>query len=243
MDFPLYSRVLWRFRFLVAVGVALAAALAVLSYAEVGRDGLRPRQPELWSSTTRVGVTQSGFPWGRLLAESAEPRTGSGGIPVADPNRLNTLAVLYAELATSDDVRRRLLEDGPLRGKITAAPVVVGDSRVMLPLVDVTAIATTRRGARVLAQRAANALMAHIRAEQAANRVPRADRVVLEQVFQPRPARLYQPRSKTLPILIFVVVLFATVAVAFLLENLRPRRPAEDAAALEPDVAEARRTA
>lgn len=237
MDFRLYARVLWRFKLLVAVGLVLAAALAALSVAEIRDGGVRYRQAELFSSTTRVGVTQSGFPWGRLLAEEAATGARRTNIPVADPNRLNTLAVLYAELAASDAVRRRLLEDGPLRGKIVATPVVVGDSRVMLPLVDITAVAASRGGARRLAQRAAEALMMHIRAEQQANRVPEADRVVLEQIFQPRPARLFQPRSKTMPVVIFLAILLATAAAAFLLENLRPRPPE----AVEPPAAEAER--
>ena len=41
--------------------------------------------------------------------------------------------------------------------------------------------------------------------------------------------RLIAPRSKTMPIVIFLAVMFATMSLVFVLENLRPR-PAEDAA-------------
>ena len=52
--------------------------------------------------------------------------------------------------------------------------------------------------------------------------------MVLEQVLRPRNAEIFQPRSKTMPIVIFLAVMFATVGLAFLLENLRPRaRPGE----------------
>ena len=65
MDFQLYGRVIWRFRLLVVVGFLVASAFAVLSVARVSSDGVSYRQQELWSSTTRLGVTQVGFPWGR----------------------------------------------------------------------------------------------------------------------------------------------------------------------------------
>ena len=40
--------------------------------------------------------------------------------------------------------------------------------------------------------------------------------------MRPRGAEIFQPRSKTMPIVIFLAVMFATVGLAFLLENLRP---------------------
>ena len=75
---------------------------------KLGPDGITNRQSEEWSSTTRLGVTQNGFPWGRLLAQdlTASETVERLGIPIADPNRLTALAVLYAELATSDPVSR-----------------------------------------------------------------------------------------------------------------------------------------
>lgn len=233
MDFRLYTRVLWRFRLLVAAGTLVALLLAGLSVFKLENGGLAYRQSELWSHTTRLGVTQSGFPWGRLLAENAGERPRSADIPITDPNRLNTLAVLYAELATSDAVRGLLLADGPLGGKITATPVVVGENRVMLPLVDVTAVATSPGRARRLAVRAATALQTYIAEEQRANGVPRADRVVVEAVTTSKPPRIFQPRSTTLPMVILLAVLFATVATAFLLENIRPR-PRDEAEPAEP---------
>ena len=242
MDFRLYSHVLWRFRRVVVVGFVLAVALAALSFAQVGKGGITYRDVALWSSTTRIGVTQKGFPWGRLLAEGQTPGEASRslGIPLADPNRLNTLAVLYAELATSDPVRAMMRLDGAIPlcdretgtgagleasgrcGKIVATPVVVGDSRVALPLVDLMAIAPSPTSAVDLAQRSADAVGSYIREQQRANRVPAADRVVVQQLVRPKPPKIFQPRRKTMPIVVFLAVMFATVGLAFLLENLKP---------------------
>lgn len=225
MDFRLYASVLWRFRLLVVLGTVLAVALATLSMVSVSGEGLAFRQSELWSSTTRLGVTQRGFPEGRLFAGGGTPEGEARlGIPVADPNRFNTLAVLYAELATSDPVRRQMRRDGgPIRGKIIATPVVVGENRVMLPFVDVVAIATSPRGAVELAQRNATALISYLERQQVVNDVPTGDRVVVEQLVRPRPPQIFRPRSKTMPIVVFLATMLATIGLAFLLENLRPR--------------------
>ena len=238
MDLRLFASVLWRFRLLVALGAVLAVALASLAMVSVTTHGIKYRQAELWSSTTRLGVTQRGFPEGRLFAGSATPEDAARlGIPVADPNRFNTLAVLYAELATSDPVRRLMRQEGPINGTIVATPVVVGENRVMLPFMDVVAIATTPRGAVRLAQRTASALTTFIERQQLANDVPTADRVVVEQIVRPKAPEVFQPRSKTMPIVVFLAVMLATVGLAFLLENMRPRGPGLDQSA-EPEFQE-----
>jgi hypothetical protein len=233
VDFALYARVLWRFKLLVAFGVVLASSLAILSFLRVGPDGLTYRQSELWSSSTRLIVTQQGFPWGRLLAQDpslSENAARSLGIPLADPNRLNNLTILYAELATADPVRRLMRRDGPIRGEVIATPVVVQEGRYTLPLIDLIAISTSPRGAVTLAQRSARAFETYLTEQQRLNKVPADDRVVVQQVMRPRGAEIYQPRSKTLPIVIFMAVMFAVVGLAFLLENLRPRRPGDPVA-------------
>jgi hypothetical protein len=89
VDFQLYARVLWRFRLLFVPGLLLACTLALLSVARVSLDGLEYRQTELWSSSTRLIVTQQGFPWGRLLAQdpSLSEDAARNRIPLADPAR------------------------------------------------------------------------------------------------------------------------------------------------------------
>jgi hypothetical protein len=232
VDFQLYARVLWRFKLLFLLGLLLALALATLSLVRVSADGLRYRQNELWTSSTRLLVTQQGFPWGRLLAQdpSLNPQAEAQrlGIPLADPNRLNTLTILYAELATSDTVLRQMRRDGPIIGKVIATPVVVQEGRYNLPLIDLVAISTSPRGAMSLSLRSATAFQTYLTQQQKANNVPEKDRVVVQQVMRPRRAEIFQPRSKTMPLVIFLAVMFATVGLAFLLENLRPRaRPGE----------------
>lgn len=233
MDFKLYARVLWRFRLLVVAGLVLALALALLSTVRVSREGMTYRDSELWSSSLRLLVTQSGFPEGRLYAQKPvkpgeEPTTeerpsAEADVPVADPNRFNSLAILYAELAASDPVRQVMRRDGPVRGKVVATALRDERSGTLLPLIELAAISTSPPAAIALAMRGANALNTFLQEQQRANNVPAADRVVVQTIVQPRGALLFQPRSKTMPIVIFLVVMFAIVGLAFLLENLKPQ--------------------
>jgi hypothetical protein len=243
MDFRLYARVLWRFRIIVAAGFALAVILAVLSIVRVGPHGVSYRQSQLWSTTMRLLVTQKGFPEGRLYAQdpsgtpsSPADQAAKLGIPVADPGRFNTLAILYAELATSDPVRRLMRQDGPIAGRFAATALRDEASGVLLPLIDLTAIAKSPRAAVGLAARNAAALDRYVAGQQQANKVPVSDRVVVWTIVQPKKPQVFQPRSKTMAIVVLLAVMLATIGLAFVLENLRPRvRSVADAAArLEP---------
>ena len=248
MDLQLYARVLWRFKVIVLLGLVLALMLALFSAVRIGRDGATYRNTELWSSTIRLLVTQSGFPEGRLYSQE-QPELGEDpatvvpsasrlGIPVVDPGRFNQLAILYAELATSDPVRQLTRRQGPIRGQIIARPLRDLESGTLLPLIDVMAISTSPRGAMLLAARASNALSTFLEAQQRANNVPKADRVVVQTVVQPKGALLFRPRSKTMPIVVFLVVMFAVVGLAFLLESVKPRAQEAPVASREPDLGE-----
>jgi hypothetical protein len=237
----MYAGVLWRFRVIVAAGLAFALLLAFLSVVRVSSHGLAYRHSELWSTTMQLLVTQRGAPEVRLYAQEptqpGQPTPSGGdqanrlGIPIADPARFNSLAILYAEFATSDPVRRLALRGTPIPGQILATALRDSDSGVSLPLIDLSAISTSRAKAVELARRSASALDTYVSALQKANNVPVSDRVVLRTIVEPKAPSVYQPRSKTMAIVVFLAVMLATFGIAFLLENLRPRVRAVDEAA------------
>jgi heme O synthase-like polyprenyltransferase len=94
----------------------------------------------------------------------------------------------------------------------------------MLPLIDVTAIAPTPTKAVALAKRSAGALETYVERQQRMNHVPTSDRVIVQEVVSPKKVHVYRARSKTMPVVVFLGVMFAFIGLAFLLENLRPRR-------------------
>jgi hypothetical protein len=219
VDLPLFLRVLSRFRLLVAIGFLLATTLALLSYVKIDFDNglkLSYRGSELWESNARVLVTPPGFKWG-----ATNPGVEAGEVE----GRLPTLTALYSSFVTSDQVRAIMLrEGGPIRGVIYASPLPAnpnGDGT--LPVVNITADGFTKLDSIKIANRAAAALRTYVMDEQEAAGIAFRQRIELKPMNTGFSPRLLEPRSKTMPIVIFLAVMFATMSLAFVLENLRPR--------------------
>jgi hypothetical protein len=236
VDLPLYLRVLWRFRVLVALGVVIAIALALLATVRVGATSpyLSYRQGQTFSSEARVFVTQQGFPWGYaapptvVAGTPADPAAAAkllGSKQFADPTRFPSLAVLYAYLAMSDPVKRIMLRHGPVLGSVIASPVVSTQSGygTTLPLVAISGTGSTPRDAVLLTIRATNAFKAFLQEQQARNGIPAQNRVLLTVITKADPPFLVKGRSKTLPVVVFVTALLGVVGLVFMLENMRPR--------------------
>ena len=257
MDLELYFRVLWRFRVAVLIGLSLALGLMFLSTIRVSFEGGTPkfeyRETEQWASDVRLLVTQPGFPLGRSILDDVVPvNPGEGAAPTAtpddeappdfvprygDPSRFSNLAVIYAHLATSDEVLRLAHPRGRIPGVVTASAMINQDSGGILPILLIRGTATTRQAAVGLAERAGAALRAYIQRQEAENRISPDRRVDLEYINHAQPPMLMMPRSKTRPMFTFLAVLIATVGLVFVLENLRPRvrpRVAEEPTALTP---------
>jgi capsular polysaccharide biosynthesis protein len=252
MDLRLMARVLGRFKVLVLVGFALAASLAFLAYAAPSFGGgfkLKYRSTESWSSYMQLLVTQRGFTWGSTLAHSNEnsdveaERTAEG--------RLVTLATIYSKLAVADEVKAIVKSRTPIRGLWDASPVQAArDSDEYLPIITISAYAPTAQKSRDLANIVGSSLKDYIERQQAAAQPPiqAHDRVQLHVLARGGHTVLASPRSKTLPVVIFVTLMGAVIFLAFVLENIRPRRvdrsttsspsdvPREAAPVLLPDV-------
>jgi hypothetical protein len=235
MDLQLASRVLWRFKWLVIGGMILGVVLAVLSFVRVdvnGHPAISYRKHETWAATSRVLVAQPGFRLGNSLTGPATPAdTTDAATQAAAEARLPSLATLYATFVTGDAVNQILKRSCPIKGKITAASIPGGPSNSqVLPIVSITATGTSPTAAASLSNRAAAALATWVDSQQAANGVPRNSRILLRGLNRagedPNTLELIGPRSKTLPVVVFLAVAFAAIGLAFLLENLRPRRRA-----------------
>ncbi len=250
MDLRLFGRVLWRFRVLVLVGFILAIGLSALTVLKIGPNGLTYRDARLWSADMQLEVTQAGCPICRLYATRSSTTPGEPGAPIepkapiVDPTRFATLALYYANEMTTDPVRQLARRGDGVTGKLIATARRDDQSGTLLPYIDVTSISTSAKGAMTYAERSADALNAYIREQQRLNHVPVSDRAIVQKVVHPHGANVYRSRPKTLPLVVFFAVMFATIGLAFVLENARPRIREEDPER-KPDIrqASARRTA
>ena len=226
MDLALYGRTLWRHRGIVALGVILAAVLAFLAVAKVDlRNGsVSYRSSEVWQNSAKLLLTQRGFPEGR----SVFPVTGqSTKTPTyADPGRFVGLTDFYAQIVTSDAIRRQMLAAGPIDGTVQAA-AQLGATNNPTPIVNIFGSSDTPAKATALARRATNALLAYVATQQARARVPKSQRVNLQVLRSSDSPLLVEGRRKTLPVIVFLAVLTMTVALAFVLENVGRRSALE----------------
>jgi hypothetical protein len=242
MDLRLFGRVLWRFRQIVIIGFLFAVLLASFSYVKVsfGSNGisLHYRSNALWASYTRLFVTQPGFKWGSSVvnprSRSAENQASILGVQSASETRLSSLATIYANLVHSDEVLALMRQRGPVHGIVEAAalPIIQGSESV-LPMISIAGIAPTKEQSRALSANAAHSLRRFISRQQAASGIAPSERIVLQVINKAGGTKLYAPRKKTLPIVVFLTVMLAVIAVTFILENLRPQIRA---AAAEPPV-------
>jgi hypothetical protein len=230
------------------LGTILAITLSFLSYFTVSfdRQSISPRKQELWRAESTIFLTQPGFPAGRTEQPLVLRKIGGEVTPVpkyAEPGRFAGLAALYARLANSDRVRQRTARDhGPLKGDYVAAPVADTTYGAASPLPMITMIGTgpTGRDALQVTAGATETFLAYFAEEQDAAEIPVNQRVQLRIVNAAGKIVLLDPRKKTLPIVVFLSAIFATIALAFVLDNARPSRrilaTAGDEDAGSPDV-------
>ena len=229
MDLSLYGRVIWRFKWLVAFGLILAIALAVLSVARISSHGLSYRKPEIWQSSTTVLLTQHGFPWGRAVV----PPVANGA--TGGPGWLSGLTELYATFANSDQVKTLMIRDGASANwTLSASPVIPSGSSSALPVIALAGLAYTPQGAVRATLVGRTAFLQYVKSQQASAAIPKNERVDLQVLENATPPVVVQPRKKTLPIVIFLAVISASIGLAFILENARPRAKPVTLAAPEP---------
>lgn len=225
MDLSLFLRVVWSRKWIMAAGLVLAIGLAFLSFVRVDLQGpshFKYRQSQQYASYTTLFVTQNGFPWGTLGTTTAGG--GSGSTHATDPSRFISLALIYSQLIPSDDVRRIMLRHGPIDGTIEAAALTdPSNSNDALPLISIAGLADSPGASTRLVQRATSAFLTFLRNQQANAGTPPSQRVVVQVIKRPGSPKLLQARSTTLPIVVLATMVLATIALCFILENLRPR--------------------
>lgn len=226
MDLQLYGQVVWRHRWLLAIGLMAAVALAALSVVHVEVKDYRPtfsyRQPEVWQATTRLMLTSPSFPMGRteFLGE------GDSGV-FSDPEHLSSLTSFYAQLAENDAVQSEVLSGRSEAATLAATPVIDPTTQDPAPFLDILGLAETPLSAARISLRGAVVFTEYISQRQVDAGIPENDRVLLQIVRRPlglKGPELVQARKKTTPAFVFLAVLTATFGLIFVVDNARARR-------------------
>jgi hypothetical protein len=245
MDLSLLARVLWRFKWVTVTGFVLACFLALMSTARIsfagGTPKLKFRNPVIYSSQARLLVTQAGFPWGRVvlpgLDSSGAPSSSSSSSTYADPSRFSDLAGFYSALVNGDQIQRQVVHP-KLQQALAAQAEVDPESNSVLPIVDFTSLAPSPQSAVQVAAAGMAALRTLVATQQTQAAIPHDQRVLLETLEQPTKAKVAVPHKKTVPIVVFMTIILATIGLVLALENLRPLPQARGDVALVAPVEE-----
>lgn len=230
MDIKLFVAVIKRFKRLVLGGLVLAIVLAVFSYGTPGMRGGKPtviaRGAETWESQAELLITQASDPYGRAVEEYTGGTGGTPAAPVGDQSYMSNLGPIYAAIADGTTVQRELAKADPGGGSLNATQVINTATSFAEPFIDLTATSTSGPAAARLAQTASSILINYVTHQQAAAGIAPSDRVELQVVENGEPPQMTNGPSKSLPMLVFVAVLGAAIALAFMRENADPRTAA-----------------
>jgi hypothetical protein len=236
--------VIWRGRVIIAIGLVVATLMATFALFKVSDGGLSYRKPETWASSTKLLITQPGFPWGRSVLPSTadgQSQTTTAGqdsaaptgrdqkgreVTFADPSRFAYLAWIYSHFLMGDEVRTTIPHK-PAGMEILADPLTAGGnlSAATLPLIGLLTRANTKTDAVRLNADVTSALENYLREQQDATKTPTSDRVVVSTVDRAEPV-LVKGHSPDLGVIAFLMVMAASVGVIYLRENIRMGRRA-----------------
>lgn len=236
MDLRRHLEVLTRFKALIACGVLAGAVFAMLTTFRVSWDG-RPsvdwRKPAVYQSDSVLFVTQRGFPWGRANLPTADSEAAGGAAQdpnlsqspdqnFADPSRFSGLASIYSYLVRSEPVRR-LIPGRPSEAVIAAEPFLenTNGNGGALPLIGLSTKGADPKAAERLNRNTIAALLTYLRTEQVNSRTPREARAQVEVINPPGAATVVEGHALTGAIVVMLLCLLASVALSYVLENLR----------------------
>lgn len=228
MDLRHHIGVWFRWKWLLIFGVLIACALAVfVSFRLSFKDGpdLKWRGNAQYSATSRVFITQPGFPWGRVTLQSVVPRSTRRGkvgkrIDFADPARFGSLAVIYSYLIQSDQIRQ-LIHPVPDPDQISAISQATGSGDA-LPLLQITTRDRSPAAAADLNNGLIDALRRYLDTQFAVNKVKAPDRVVVQVINPSKLGTKTSGHTPTLSVVAFVLVLAGVFLLVYVLENLYP---------------------
>jgi hypothetical protein len=233
-----YVRALRRFWWLLLLGTAIAFFAAIASVYRLDFSSIPPdvqkRAHVTYTASARLLVTSSDAPFFRRTVYTRVTNPdGSPGEPVfatgpPDLGALISNANLYPLLIESDEVQKLRQEmHGVIPGSVTAHAIyaVASPNRFELsqvPVIEVFAFSSSYSAAVDLAQSTVDAFTEYVEREQDQADLESEERILIRELKRPASAAASQESSRTLPLMLFVAILAAFVALAVVLNRIYP---------------------
>ena len=228
MEVPKYLRVLWDSKWLLLVGLLVAAVAAFFAGFAVEDGEVVPRAESSYTAGTTVLVSSQTQP----LYQAVIP-----GTPLVENQTtptdvdLTSKAILYAYLVSGQDIRNAVEAEVGAFAETDALTALRrttqpgGDEafagRYELPILDIVGFSTDPERAELISRTATAIFLERVLAEQTASALPEPDRVILTPLDQ-KPAEPGEGSNPAIPIVVaFLGVFLLFVAVAFILAGAR----------------------
>jgi len=216
MDLRLFWAVVKRFKRISIGGTIAAVVLAVLAYGTPGPHGITPHGSVKWESQAELLITQADGVYGR-----ADPKT----ISAQNPNYMSSLSPIYTGLANGTAVQNAV-RAAKVPGTVTASEGVDPNTGLYTPFITLTAAAPTAADAAILSKSGIASFQSFIAQMEAATAVPASSRITLEVIRDGLPPKIASRPKPTIPILVFLAIMSATIMLLFSLENHDPQSAA-----------------
>jgi len=234
MDIPQYLRILWAQKWLLLVGLVVAAIAGMFAGYTITDGTLTSRVTPSYRAASTVLVGSASQP----IFQAETPVTEGTALP--QTRDLTQTAVVYAYLFAGEEIRADVeAQLGPLRDgeSITAVRRTTqpgGDEsspgRFSLPILDVIGTAASASRAEEISRTATAAFESYVEKEQDASGIDAGARVQLT-TLDSRPAEDVTKSGSMLPLIVTGLAVFlAFVIAAFVVWNVqtgRARRRAE----------------
>ena len=238
MDVPLYLRVLWSYKWLLLIGMIVAALVGgVVGYTYI--DGqLQPRAVQTYRASTTVLVGSPQQPLYQSVIPGAPVQEGVTPTVTRD---LVSTTVVYAYIVSGSEIRTRVeavvgeLTDEEQVTAVRRTTQPAGDEqfpgRLTLPILDIVGSANSPGRAEEISRAANTVFQEYVRAEQDATALPEGERVQL-QTLRESQATEVEGSNPLIPVILTAFgVLLLVVALIFVLYNARVSREKRRAAA------------
>jgi hypothetical protein len=228
MDLPVYLRVLWLYKWLLAVGLILAIVAGFAAGFSLKDGALESRSEKSYSAAATVLVSSKSNP---LFQAEIPGQQLTEGVTAPTPVDLSQATVVYAYLVSGSEIRTAVEEQlGELSDveKVTAlrrTTQPTGDEqfpgRLTLPVLNIIGTAATPSRAEEISVAANKAFQEYVTAQQEAQAVEASNRIQLTTLTE-NAAIEGENSNPLIPVVITALGVFLIfVALAFVLYNAK----------------------
>ena len=246
MEVPKYLQILWNSKWLLLIGLLIAALAGFFAGFKIDNGEVVPRAEQVYTSSNTVLISSQTQPLytavipGQALVEGQTQPTDVD---------LTSKAILYAYLVSGKDMRASVegtigdLADTEQLTALRRTTQPGGDEafpgRYSLPIIEVVGVSTVPERAEEISTTATAAFLDQVVADQDAQAVPPTDRVILS-VLDESPPEAVEGSNPMIPVVVaFLGVFLLFVAAAFIIAGAKSSRARKKKAKSElpPEVA------